>query len=82
MSRVWRLLSLRGPSRSAPAAFGLGRLRLAARALCALALLLAVAVACAAGSRRPAWERPPPAARDAPVVQAERLHRYELSNGL
>jgi zinc protease len=50
--------------------------------LLVLALLLAVAASCAPGSRRPAWEQPPPPARDAPVVQADRLHRSDLSNGL
>ena len=68
-----RVDSLRGPA--------FARLRLAARALRALALMLAVATACAPGSR-PAWEQPPPPTRDVPVVQAERLHRSDLSNGL
>jgi predicted Zn-dependent peptidase len=31
---------------------------------------------------RPAWELPPPPARDAPVVPAGALHRSELPNGL
>ncbi len=70
MSRVH---ALRGPA--------FARLRLAARALRALALMIAVATACAPGSR-PAWEQPPPPTRDVPVVQAERLHRSDLSNGL
>ncbi len=44
-----------------------------------LALCLAAAVgACA----RPAWELPPPPARDAPVVQPGALTRAELPNGL
>ncbi len=30
----------------------------------------------------PAWEKPPPPPRDAPVVDATKLHRMELSNGL
>jgi zinc protease len=30
----------------------------------------------------PVWEQPLPAPREAPVVQAERLHRSELPNGL
>ncbi len=49
----------------------------------ALALLaaLAAATACALGSR-PAWELPPPPVRSGPVVDATRLHRAELANGL
>ena len=34
------------------------------------------------GARRPAWELPPPPVREAPVVQAERLTRLSLDNGL
>ena len=75
MSRTrLRALALRGPASA--------RYPLAASALCALALLLAVAAACVPGSRRPAWEEPPPPAQDAPVVQAGQLHRSDLSNEL
>jgi zinc protease len=46
-----------------------------------LVLLLLLACACALG-RKPAWELPPPPARDAPVVQEGSLQRAELDNGL
>ena len=36
----------------------------------------------AAGSEKPAWELPPPPPNDAPVVDAGRLHRATLENGL
>ena len=42
-------------------------------------LLAGLLVACASP---PAWELPPPAPRDAPVVVAATLHRSELGNGL
>ena len=35
-----------------------------------------------AGGARPAWELPPPAVIEAPVVQPGRLHRAQLENGL
>ena len=44
----------------------------------ALALAPWMLLACAA----PAWERPPPPTRDAPVVQPGSLVRAELENGL
>jgi zinc protease len=50
--------------------------RLAAAALAALAL-----PACAL-TDKPAWELPPPPARDAPVVQEGALHRTALDNGV
>jgi len=37
---------------------------------------------CAFFREPPAWEKPPPPARDAPVVDAARLHRGKLSNGM
>ena len=46
-----------------------------------LVLVLLVACACAL-SRKPAWELPPPPARDAPVVQEGSLQRADLDNGL
>ncbi len=46
-----------------------------------LVALLAVTLGCALPSR-PAWELPPPPVRDAPVVDAARLSRVELDNGL
>jgi predicted Zn-dependent peptidase len=39
-------------------------------------------LACALPFTRPAWERPPPPARDAPLLQPGSLHRVELANGL
>ena len=39
-------------------------------------------LACAFPFARPAWEAPPPPARDAPVLQPGSLHRTELVNGL
>jgi len=45
-------------------------------------LLLATVLGCASSRDLPAWEKPPPPARDAPVVDAVRLHRAELSNGM
>jgi predicted Zn-dependent peptidase len=47
----------------------------------ALALALLVTSACAL-AHKPAWELPPPPARDAPVVQEGSLQRAELDNGL
>jgi zinc protease len=47
----------------------------------ALVLVLLAATACAL-ARKPAWELPPPPARDAPVVQEGSLQRAELDNGL
>lgn len=47
-----------------------------------LGALLALAVAGCAGLATPAWELPPPPMRRGPVVDAERLHRGELPNGL
>jgi zinc protease len=44
-------------------------------------LLALVMLGCALASR-PAWELPPPPPRDAPVVEAGRLHRATLANGL
>ena len=49
------------------------------RRVLVLALLMASACALA---RKPAWELPPPPARDAPVVQEGSLQRAELDNGL
>ncbi len=48
------------------------------------ALLLGVgaALGCAEGLRRPAWELPPPPAREARVVPEGALHRGELPNGV
>jgi zinc protease len=42
--------------------------------------LLALLLGCAFFRETPAWEKPPPPARDAPVVDAARLHRAELPN--
>lgn len=57
----------------------------AARAPRWVALLLLVGAwllpACA-GMRKPEWEKPPPPATDAPVVQEGSLQRAELDNGL
>ncbi len=44
--------------------------------------LLAILLGCAFFRELPAWEKPPPPARDAPVVDAARLHRAELPNGM
>jgi zinc protease len=44
--------------------------------------LLAVPLGCAFFPATPAWEKPPPPVRDAPVVDAARLHRGELPNGM
>jgi zinc protease len=44
--------------------------------------LLAIFLGCAFFQELPAWEKPPPPARDAPVVDASRLHRAELANGM
>jgi zinc protease len=46
------------------------------------AALLALALGCAPFLDRPAWERPPPPVRDAPVVQPGALERAALPNGL
>jgi zinc protease len=46
-----------------------------------LALALLAASACTL-ARKPAWELPPPPARDAPVVQEGSLQRADLDNGL
>ncbi len=43
---------------------------------------LGLVLGCASQFARPAWERPPPPARDGPVVQPGALHRDELPNGL
>lgn len=63
----------------------IARLRLAARAAwlggAALAALF-LSFGCAPLRETPAWELPPPPATDAAVVDASRLHRAELSNGL
>ena len=48
----------------------------------ALLPLLAILLGCAFFRELPAWEKPPPPARDAPVVDAARLHRAELPNGM
>jgi zinc protease len=53
------------------------------RALRALAALAPAAALAACGLLRPpAWELPPPPVRTGPVVDASRLHRAELANGL
>ena len=44
--------------------------------------LLAIFLGCAFFQELPAWEKPPPPARDAPVVDASRLHRAELAKGM
>jgi zinc protease len=44
--------------------------------------LLGILLGCASFRELPAWEKPPPPARDAPVVDAARLHRAELPNGM
>jgi zinc protease len=50
---------------------------------CSVALLLLAALSgCASLDERPAWEKPPPPARDAAVVDAARLHRAELPSGM
>ena len=43
---------------------------------------LCLALGCAPLFARPAWERPPPPARDVPVVQPGAFDRAELPNGL
>ena len=52
----------------------------------ALPLLLALGALGCAGvwpfAAKPLWEQPPPPPRDAPVVQAGRLHREQLPNGV
>lgn len=63
---------------------GSGRAGLA-RALvlgAALAAGCALLAGCALVAPAPAWERPPPAVEDRPVVDAARLHRATLENGL
>ena len=50
---------------------------------CTLVLpLLAILLGCASFRELPAWEKPPPPTRDAPVVDASLLHRAELPNGM
>ena len=44
--------------------------------------LLAILLGCASFRELPAWEKPPPPARDAAVVDSSRLHRAELPNGM
>ena len=44
--------------------------------------LLGILLGCTSFRELPAWEKPPPPARDAPVVDAARLHRAELPNGM
>ncbi len=44
--------------------------------------LLGILLGCASFRELPAWEKPPPPARDAPVVDAARLRRAELPNGM
>ena len=46
------------------------------------AVLAVILAGCAWLAPKPAWELPPPPVRDAPVVDASRLHRATLSNGL
>ncbi|MBW2417055.1 MAG: insulinase family protein [Deltaproteobacteria bacterium] len=51
----------------------------------ALTLVLALAPACArdgGGAAKPAWELPPPPARETPVVQPGALTRLRLENGM
>ena len=58
---------------------------MSAARLAALALIPCALLACAPlGLRgpRPAWELPPPPAREVPVVQPDSLQRVELGNGL
>jgi zinc protease len=50
--------------------------------LAALPLALGMALGCAGPFARPAWELPPPPAREAPVVASGALYRGELPNGL
>ena len=45
-------------------------------------LVAGFVVGCAWLAPKPAWELPPPPVRDSPVVDATRLHRATLSNGL
>ncbi len=47
-----------------------------------LALAAAACLALACASDTPAWEKPPPPPRDAPIVDAASLHRAELPNGM
>ena len=43
---------------------------------------LASLIACAGSVDPPIWDRPPPPIADSPVVDASKLHRFELDNGL
>ena len=53
------------------------------RSVVASVLVLgALALSACEAFRKPAWEQPPPPARDAPVVPEGSLHRAELDNGL
>jgi len=63
------------------ASAGLFQMAGAARVWLALSLL-AVAPGCGLLGQRPAWELPPPPAREAPVVQPGALQRVTLDNGL
>jgi len=51
-------------------------------AAAALAALLSLGLGGCALLAKPAWEQPPPPLRTGPVVDATRLHRSELPNGL
>ena len=51
------------------------------RRLAVLILLTAGFLGCALPGTRKAWEMPPPAVREAPVVEAGSLHRSVLANG-
>ena len=51
-------------------------------AAAALAALLSLGLEGCALFAKPAWEQAPPPLRTGPVVDATRLHRAELPNGL
>ncbi|MAG31093.1 MAG: hypothetical protein CL908_09415 [Deltaproteobacteria bacterium] len=55
--------------------------RFTGRILLALSLVAFVA-GCALSSPRPAWDEPPPAPAEGPIVSTDDLHRARLANGL
>ena len=57
-------------------------MRLAKRATLGLVFAAAVGGGCALFAPKPAWLLPPPPIYDGPIVEAGRLHRATLENGL
>jgi len=57
-------------------------LKLTKRALLGLFLAATLVGGCALFAPKPAWLLPPPPIQDAPVVEASKLHRTTLENGL